>query len=157
MSYLGQPGSNILAPPAGPEAPRRHADTGHRRQPRPPEVHKSCQPKAPIHTIFLRNLPYDLSDEELSALCFEFGQISHLFSIANTRGIAFVTYYDIREAKNACEGLEGREVHEREIHASYAYAAPESSQKPYANCSTVSVRPNNPETIINERDRKSVV
>lgn len=77
----------------------------------PPEVNR---------VIFVRNLPYKITSEELYDIFGKFGAIRQIrkyiyFNLfrgnANeTRGTAFVVYEDIYDAKNAVDHLSGFNV-----------------------------------------------
>lgn len=69
----------------------------------PPEVNR---------ILYVRNLPYKISSEEIYDVFGRFGAIRQI-RIGNTndtRGTAFVVYEDIFDAKNACEHLSGFNV-----------------------------------------------
>jgi RNA recognition motif-containing protein len=95
----------------------------------------------PIHTVFLRNLASDITTSDLKLLAEEFGPTQSAFSLANRRGIGFVTFFDSRDAERCVNGLEAREVHGREVHTSYAYAASDDTrQSRLDHCATVTAR-----------------
>jgi pre-mRNA branch site protein p14 len=60
----------------------------------------------------VRNLPFEISTEEMYDIFGKYGPIRQirLGTAANTRGTAFVVYEDIFDAKNACEHLSGFNV-----------------------------------------------
>ncbi len=59
--------------------------------------------------LFVRNLPFKISTDELYGLFGKYGSIRQvrLGNSTTTRGNAFVVYDDIFDAKNACEHLSG--------------------------------------------------
>ena len=69
----------------------------------PPEVNR---------IVFVRNLPYKISAEELYDIFGKFGAIYQIRrgDKANTKGTAFVIYEDIYDAKNAVDHLSGFNV-----------------------------------------------
>jgi len=69
----------------------------------PPEVNR---------ILFVRNLPYKITSEEMYDIFGKYGAIRQIRvgSTAETRGTAFVVYEDIFDAKNACEHLSGFNV-----------------------------------------------
>lgn len=94
----------------------------------------------PIHTVFLRNLNFDITKEELESIASEFGEVAAVYSRASKRGIAFITFYDLRDAQKAVNQLENRNVHGRELHTSYAYSPPDHAKRDLSqNCSTITV------------------
>mmetsp|Transcript_116726 Transcript_116726/g.203050 ORF Transcript_116726/g.203050 Transcript_116726/m.203050 type:complete len:118 (-) Transcript_116726:913-1266(-) len=69
----------------------------------PPEVCRS---------LFIRNLPYKISSEELYDIFGKFGAIRQIRVGVNTetKGTGFVVYEDIFDAKNAVDHLNGFNV-----------------------------------------------
>ena len=69
----------------------------------PPEVNR---------IIFIRNLPYKISPEELYDIFGKYGKIRQIRkgNTNKTKGTAFVIYEDIFEAKNAVDHLNGFNV-----------------------------------------------
>lgn len=66
----------------------------------PPEVNR---------ILYVRNLPYKITAEEMYDIFGKFGPIRQirLGNASSTRGTAFVVYDDIYDAKHACEHLTG--------------------------------------------------
>jgi hypothetical protein len=50
----------------------------------------------------------------------EFGSTANIFNLASRPGIAFVTFFDSRDAERRVNGLESRVVNGQEVHTSYA-------------------------------------
>ncbi|KAL7302303.1 splicing factor 3B subunit 6-like protein [Trichogramma pretiosum] len=69
----------------------------------PPEVNR---------TLYIRNLPYKITAEEMYDIFGKYGAIRQIRvgNTAETRGTAFVVYEDIFDAKNACDHLSGFNV-----------------------------------------------
>eukprot|EP00499_Haloplacidia_sp_CaronLabIsolate_P008810 CAMPEP_0196781564 /NCGR_PEP_ID=MMETSP1104-20130614/9818_1 /TAXON_ID=33652 /ORGANISM="Cafeteria sp., Strain Caron Lab Isolate" /LENGTH=121 /DNA_ID=CAMNT_0042151797 /DNA_START=14 /DNA_END=379 /DNA_ORIENTATION=- len=69
----------------------------------PPEVNRA---------VYVRNLPFKISSEEMYDIFGKFGPIRQirLGNAKNTRGTAFVVYEDIYDAKNAVDHLSGFNV-----------------------------------------------
>jgi len=74
----------------------------------PPEVNRA---------IYIRNLPFKISTEEMFDIFGKFGAIRQirLGNTAATRGRAYVVYEDIYDAKNAVDHLSGFNVGGRYI------------------------------------------
>ncbi|KAJ4461766.1 putative Splicing factor 3B subunit 6 [Paratrimastix pyriformis] len=72
----------------------------------PPEVNR---------ILFVRNLPFKITSEEIYDIFGKFGAIRQirLGNAPDTRGTAFVIYDDIYDAKKACEQLSGFSVANR--------------------------------------------
>jgi pre-mRNA branch site protein p14 len=62
--------------------------------------------------LFIRNLPYKITSEEMYDIFGKYGAIRQIRvgTNAETRGTAFVVYEDIFDAKNACDHLSGFNV-----------------------------------------------
>lgn len=69
----------------------------------PPEV---------TRVLYVRNLPYKITSEEMFDIFGKYGAIRQIrMGCTNeTKGMAFVVYEDIYDAKNACEQLYGFNV-----------------------------------------------
>uniref|UniRef100_A0A6B2LT52 RRM domain-containing protein n=1 Tax=Arcella intermedia TaxID=1963864 RepID=A0A6B2LT52_9EUKA len=65
--------------------------------------------------MFVKNLPYDITGDELYDIFGKFGAIRQirLGNRRDTRGTAFVIFEDIYDAKNAREHLSGFNVKDR--------------------------------------------
>jgi pre-mRNA branch site protein p14 len=72
----------------------------------PPEVNR---------VLFIRNLPYKISDRDLYEIFGKYGAIRQIRrgNTSETRGTAFVVYEDIFDAKTAVEKLNGFQVAKR--------------------------------------------
>jgi RNA recognition motif-containing protein len=93
-----------------------------------------------VHTVFLFNLWFDLPIEELRAFVQSFGEVSSV-SPRLSRGMAFVTYFDIRDAQRAVAEAYGKSLAGRMVKASYAFRPPVySGRDPTEFCSTIVVR-----------------
>lgn len=59
--------------------------------------------------LFVKNLSYNVSTEELFDLFGKFGPIRQIRQgiASNTKGTAFVVYEDVMDAKSACDKLNG--------------------------------------------------
>lgn len=69
-------------------------------------------PPSVNRALFIRNLPYKISSEEMYDIFGKYGSIRQIRkgNAAKTRGTAFVVYDDIYCAKNAVEHLNGFNV-----------------------------------------------
>lgn len=69
----------------------------------PPEVNR---------ILYVRNLPYKITTEELYDIFGKFGALRQvrIGVTAETKGTAYVIYEDIHDAKNACDHLSGFNV-----------------------------------------------
>merc|ERR1711964_810628 len=79
------------------------AFTGRRNQRLPPEVNR---------ILYVRNLPYKISADELYDVFGKYGSIRQIRrgNGPDTRGTCFVVYDDIYDAKNAMDHLSGFNV-----------------------------------------------
>eukprot|EP01147_Barroeca_monosierra_P003805 gene3805-8381_t len=69
----------------------------------PPEVNR---------ILFVRNLPYKITTEEMYDIFGKYGPIRQIRvgTKTDTKGTAYIVYEDIFDAKNACEHLSGFNV-----------------------------------------------
>ncbi|XP_040583643.1 splicing factor 3B subunit 6 [Lepeophtheirus salmonis] len=81
----------------------------------PPEVNR---------VLYIRNLPYKISAEEMYDIFGKYGAIRQIRvgNTPETRGTAFVVYEDIFDAKNACDHLSGFNVCNRYLVVLYYQA-----------------------------------
>ncbi|QQP54775.1 Pre-mRNA branch site p14-like protein [Caligus rogercresseyi] len=74
--------------------------------------------------LYIRNLPYKISAEEMYDIFGKYGAIRQIRvgNTPETRGTAFVVYEDIFDAKNACDHLSGFNVCNRYLVVLYYQA-----------------------------------
>ncbi|KAI6154016.1 hypothetical protein BKA82DRAFT_4096529 [Pisolithus tinctorius] len=100
--------------------PRRNV-----RRERDDKVHDSIieeriQRERPCRTLFIRNIKYETNSEDVRRSFEEHGNIKTFFDLIATRGMVFVTYYDLRSAERARERLQGSEISGRPIDVHYS-------------------------------------
>jgi RNA recognition motif-containing protein len=83
--YSGRGGSD-RGPPRYDPYPSRHNET------------KSEAPakEKPTRTLFVRNISYDYSPDEIEQMFAKYGQIKKFFNLISKRGMAFITYTKVR-------------------------------------------------------------
>lgn len=95
------------------------------RKDRDDKVHDSIieeriQRERPCRTLFIRNIKYETSSDDVRALFEEHGEIKTFFDLIATRGMVFVTYFDLRAAERARDRLQGSEISGRPIDVHYS-------------------------------------
>ncbi|KAI8981178.1 hypothetical protein BD414DRAFT_523522 [Trametes punicea] len=95
------------------------------RRERDDKVHDSIieeriQRERPCRTLFIRNIKYETSSDDVRRLFEEHGDIKTFFDLIANRGMVFVTYYDLRAAERARERLQGSEISGRPIDVHYS-------------------------------------
>ncbi|KAH0787609.1 protein MEI2-like 2 [Histomonas meleagridis] len=86
------------------------------------------QPPKHSNAIFIKNLPYNLKLDEFKQIYMPYGEIySMSTNLIEKKGIAFITYYDIRSAINAVQSLQNLTLHGRTPVTSFSYKPPEYS------------------------------
>ncbi|KAK7465271.1 hypothetical protein VKT23_005250 [Stygiomarasmius scandens] len=95
------------------------------RKERDDKVHDSIieeriQRERPCRTLFIRNIKYETSSADVRRRFEEHGDIKTFFDLISTRGMVFVTYYDLRAAERARERLQGSEISGRPIDVHYS-------------------------------------
>ncbi|OAV95228.1 hypothetical protein PTTG_07203 [Puccinia triticina 1-1 BBBD Race 1] len=73
-----------------------------------------------IGTLFVRNVKYETDSQEVRDKFEQMGEIKIFFDLISTRGMAFITYYDLRAATMAKQRLQGTEVSGRPIDVHYS-------------------------------------
>ncbi|KAH7881176.1 uncharacterized protein C8R40DRAFT_22447 [Lentinula edodes] len=95
------------------------------RKDRDDKVHDSIieeriQRERPCRTLFIRNIKYETNSADVRRQFEEHGDIRTFFDLISTRGMVFVTYYDLRAAERARERLQGSEISGRPIDVHYS-------------------------------------
>ncbi|PWY98896.1 hypothetical protein BCV70DRAFT_201681 [Testicularia cyperi] len=74
----------------------------------------------PCRTLFVRNVQFETDSKQVKEQFEQFGEIKTFFDMVNKRGIAFITYYDIRAASAAMDGMKGAPFGGRPIDIHYS-------------------------------------
>ncbi|KAJ7755061.1 hypothetical protein DFH07DRAFT_903996 [Mycena maculata] len=95
------------------------------RKEREDKVHDSIieeriQRERPCRTLFIRNIKYETNSDAVRQQFEEHGEIKTFFDLISTRGMVFVTYYDLRAAERARDRLQGSEISGRPIDVHYS-------------------------------------
>ncbi|KAJ7597346.1 hypothetical protein C8J56DRAFT_919800 [Mycena floridula] len=95
------------------------------RKDRDDKVHDSIieeriQRERPCRILFIRNIKYETNSADVRRQFEEFGTIKTFFDLISTRGMVFVTYYDLRSAERARERMQGSEISGRPIDVHYS-------------------------------------
>lgn len=94
----------------------------------PGEVPKKGNKKQinqPIRTVFFYNIDYNASQDEFRTYAEQFGEIYNLFGTKlQTKGNAFVTYYNINSAIKAVDKTQDIDFRQRKISSNYSYHSP---------------------------------
>ena len=74
----------------------------------------------PTRTLFVRDIAFETKIEEVEQIFKTFGEIKIAFDLIPRRGIAFITFFDLRDAERAKNTLTDLKFHGRpaEIHYS---------------------------------------
>ncbi|KAF9270823.1 hypothetical protein L218DRAFT_952893 [Marasmius fiardii PR-910] len=83
-------------------------------------IEQRIQRERPCRTLFIRNIKYETNSSDVRRLFEEHGDIKTFFDLISTRGMVFVTYYDLRAAERARERLQGSEISGRPIDVHYS-------------------------------------
>lgn len=121
-----------------------------------PKKHIFNAPPKRSNALFIKNLPYNLSSDEFLKIFKQFGEIASISLHIQNRGIAFVTYYDLRAAEAAKIGLQGFNVYGRFPAIDYSYKPPNYSKiDPREFSSLVKVNANTNSSLSKEDVQKS--
>ncbi|KAL8279664.1 hypothetical protein RQP46_007977 [Phenoliferia psychrophenolica] len=74
----------------------------------------------PCRTLFARNIAYDTPTEMVRDKFDRVGEIKAFFDLIATRGMVFVTYWDLRPATTAKDAVHGTEINGRQIDVHYS-------------------------------------
>eukprot|EP00835_Amoeboradix_gromovi_P005291 NODE_484_length_7802_cov_0.227184.p3 type:complete len:175 gc:universal NODE_484_length_7802_cov_0.227184:1068-1592(+) len=73
-----------------------------------------------VRTLFIRNVDYNITEDDIVQLFSKYGEIKRSFFLIEKRGIAFVTFYDIRSAEHAIKDLKNYKLGNRIIEVHYS-------------------------------------
>ncbi|KAH0785174.1 protein MEI2-like 3 [Histomonas meleagridis] len=76
------------------------------------------------HTLFIKNLSFDLSYEEFLRIFEQYGAIATCYPQIKDRGLALIVYYDSRSAKSAVENLQNLIIKGRRAIVDFAVRIP---------------------------------
>lgn len=85
------------------------------------------------NTLFVKNLPFEMSSDELARMFKVYGEIGHLKSHISDRGIAFLTFYDMRSAERAFQALHGTFLNGRQLVVDYSYKKKNKNNNLYSS------------------------
>ena len=85
----------------------------------PAENSKYEQIISPRHTIFIFNIHFTTTSDEMRAFALQYGEIMSLNCDIDRKGHSYVTYFDLRSAEKAIESANGIEMRGRIIGATY--------------------------------------
>ncbi|KAJ7897304.1 hypothetical protein B0H14DRAFT_3081012 [Mycena olivaceomarginata] len=83
-------------------------------------IEERIQRERPCRTLFIRNIKYETDSQDVRNIFEEHGEIKTFFDLISTRGMVFVTYFDLRAAERARDRLQGSEISGRPIDVHYS-------------------------------------
>lgn len=98
------------------------------------------QQKVPIHTAFFSNIQYNVSQETFYEFARKYGEIVNMYNLISKKGLAFVTYYNIKDAKNAVDKANNQMLEGRQVKTNYAKKSSYPQNDPRTTCSALLVR-----------------
>jgi hypothetical protein len=84
------------------------------REPEPSAKEKPCR------TLFVRNVQYDTLESDVKALFDKYGEVKDVFNLIQSRGMIFVTFYDVRAAEEAKRAMQDIYLKDRKIDVHYS-------------------------------------
>jgi len=98
-------------------------------QPSYSERKSRAQREQPTRTLFVRNIAYDVSQDLLEQQFRKYGEIKKVFNLIDKRGMAFISYYDLRHADAAKREMQDFELGGRKIDVHYSLPKEDSAPK----------------------------
>lgn len=83
-------------------------------------IEERIQRERPCRILFIRNIKYETNSADVRRQFEEFGDIKTFFDLISTRGMVFVTYFDLRAAERARERMQGAVISGRPIDVHYS-------------------------------------
>ncbi|XP_078174279.1 MEI2-like protein 5 isoform X1 [Carex rostrata] len=83
----------------------------------------------PSRTLFVRNINSNVEDSELRAMFEIYGDIRSLYTATKHRGFVMISYYDIRDARQAMRGLQNKPLRRRKLDIHFSIPKDNPSEK----------------------------
>lgn len=101
----------------------------------------ATEERTPTHTVYLHNLEYRVTEEDLIQFCRRYGDVKDVWYPLSRPGMAFCTFYDIRSAIRCVQEGNGRSFRHRTVKINFAFRPPAHSKRdPRDVCSTILVK-----------------
>jgi RNA recognition motif-containing protein len=106
----------------------------------PLQAGRDQRPTGTIHSAFFSNLPFTTTIEEFTTFASQYGEIANVYSLIPRKGIAFVTYFDLRHAQRAVAEANEQLLGGRPVRTNYAHKSAFANRDPRKTCSAVLVQ-----------------
>ncbi|KAI8369566.1 uncharacterized protein BYT42DRAFT_503276, partial [Radiomyces spectabilis] len=83
-------------------------------------VEERISREKPCRTLFVRNIQYSTNVGEIKEVFDKFGHVKDIFNLIEKRGMAFITFYDLRAAEDAKKAMQNGVFHGRHIDVHYS-------------------------------------
>lgn len=126
VDSYGRPPDREFGPPSN---ERGHAhDFGQRKRSRveedPPNedavLKDRLKRERPCRTLFVRNIDFHADMKELRQRFEQFGEVKSFFDLVEKRGLAFISFFDLRAAEAAKYGVQGTTLNGRDLDVHYS-------------------------------------
>jgi RNA recognition motif-containing protein len=108
---------------------------------RPPRTFLPSELRTPIHTIFLHNLDFNVTYDEVYRFCERYGPIKVMFYPLTKPGMALCTYFDLRDAERAVKEGMSRPIRSRPVKTNFGFKPPPHAKRNLKEiCSTILAR-----------------
>lgn len=122
-------GGTLPTPQPQPQYQTRSERPQHRPERPERQPRQKTKINNPLHTVFFYNIPYNVPTEEIRSFANQYGEIMNLHSVIESKGQAFATYYDIRNAEKAVADVQDKEFAGRKISSNFAFRPPNLGKK----------------------------
>ncbi|KAF7726661.1 hypothetical protein EC973_008535 [Apophysomyces ossiformis] len=119
--------SYLQTSPARREPNRMRDDYGSESRPHqsqsasfPSHIESRVARERPCRTLFVRNVQYNIKPEEIREIFEKYGEIREVFNLIESRGMVFITYYDVRASETAKDEMQGAVLNNRKIDVHYS-------------------------------------
>ncbi|KAL6567325.1 hypothetical protein OROGR_000993 [Orobanche gracilis] len=83
----------------------------------------------PSRTLFVRNINSNVEEAEIKTLFEQYGDIRTLYTSCKHRGFVMISYYDIRDARNAMRALQNKPLRRRKLDIHFSIPKENPSDK----------------------------
>ena len=80
-----------------------------------PSVRENPPKERPCRVLFIRNIRFGVTEQQIRELFGQYGDIKNIYNLLENRGIAFLTFFDLRSAEKAKNALQNYEFNGRKI------------------------------------------
>lgn len=83
----------------------------------------------PCRTLFVRNVHFDITEDQIRKIFEKYGDIKGIYNLLGKRGLAFITFYDLRAAEKAKREMQEFDLNGRKIDIHFSLPKEDMNQE----------------------------